>query len=88
MGNIKEAPKFTKKMRVNWAMANFGGSLISGIYGALLPIFYVDYLGLVENAAVIYWIQVVYVLVNAFNDPIFGIISDRSRSKKGRRMEN
>jgi GPH family glycoside/pentoside/hexuronide:cation symporter len=86
MENIKEAPKFSKKMRVNWAMASFGGSLISGIYGSLLPIFYIDYLGLVENAAIIYWIQVVYVLVNMFNDPIFGIVSDRSRSKKGRRI--
>ncbi|MFW9951662.1 MAG: MFS transporter [Candidatus Thorarchaeota archaeon] len=86
MENIKEAPKFSKRMRVNWAMASFGGSLISGIYGALLPIFYIDYLGLVENAAVIYWIQVIYVIVNAFNDPIFGILSDRSKAKKGRRI--
>ena len=86
MENVKEAPKFSKKMRVNWAMASFGGSLISGIYGALLPIFYIDYLGLVENAAIIYWIQIVYVLVNAFNDPIFGILSDRSKAKKGRRI--
>ena len=84
--NIQEAPKFSKKMRVNWAMASFGGSMISGIYTALLPIFYIDYLGLVENAAIIYWVQIIYVLVNAFNDPIFGILSDRSKAKKGRRI--
>ena len=84
--NIQEAPKFSKKMRLNWAMASFGGALISGIYAALLPIFYLDYLGLVENAAVIYWVQIIYVLVNAFNDPIFGIMSDRSKAKKGRRI--
>ena len=42
MENIKEAPKFSKRMRLNWAMASFGGALISGIYGAMLPIFYID----------------------------------------------
>ncbi len=79
-------PKITTKKKLQWASASFGGSIISGIYAALLPIFYVDYLGLVENAQVIYIIQIIYLLVNAFNDPIFGIISDRTRAKKGRRI--
>ncbi|MHA1253621.1 MAG: MFS transporter [Candidatus Helarchaeota archaeon] len=67
-------------------MASFGGSLISGIYAALLPIFYIDYLGLVENAAIIYVIQIIYMIVNAFNDPIFGFISDKTKLKQGRRI--
>jgi GPH family glycoside/pentoside/hexuronide:cation symporter len=83
---MEKAPTFSTGQRLNWAMASFGGSLINGIYGALLPIFYVDYLGLVENAAVIYWIQLIYVFVNALNDPIFGFISDRTRSRRGRRI--
>jgi GPH family glycoside/pentoside/hexuronide:cation symporter len=83
---MEKTPTFSTKQRLNWAMASFGGSLINGIYGALLPIFYVDYLGLVENAAVIYWIQLIYVFVNALNDPIFGFISDRTRSRRGRRI--
>ncbi|MHA1104923.1 MAG: MFS transporter [Promethearchaeota archaeon] len=86
MENIKQPAKFSTKQRVNWALASFGGQLINGIYAALLPIFYVDYLGLVESAHVIYMIQIIYVLVNAFNDPIFGFISDRTRAKKGRRI--
>ncbi len=86
MENIKQPAKFSTKQRVNWAMASFGGQLINGIYAALLPIFYIDYLGLVKNANVIYMIQIVYVLVNAFNDPIFGFLSDKSRAKKGRRI--
>jgi GPH family glycoside/pentoside/hexuronide:cation symporter len=83
---MEKTPTFSTGQRLNWAMASFGGSLINGIYGALLPIFYVDYLGLVENAAVIYYIQLIYVFVNALNDPIFGFISDRTRSRRGRRI--
>lgn len=86
MENLKKAPKFTTKQRAQWGVASLGGSIIAGIYGALLPIFYIDYLGLVENAAIIYLVQLVYVFVNALNDPIFGILSDRSKSKKGRRI--
>ncbi len=86
MENFKQAPKFSTKKRVQWGLASFGGSIISGIYGALLPIFYLDYLGLSENAAIIYLIQIVYVVVNALNDPLFGILSDRSKLKKGRRI--
>jgi len=79
-------PKFSNTRKLQWGMASFGGALISGIYASLLPIFYVDYLGLVENAAIIYYVQIIYLIVNAVNDPIFGIISDRSRAKKGRRI--
>jgi len=79
-------PKFSKTRKVQWGLASFGGSIISGIYASLLPIFYIDYLGLVENAAIIYYVQIIYLIVNALNDPIFGIISDRSKAKKGRRI--
>ena len=78
--------KFTTKGRVYWGLASFGGALISGIYASLLPIFMVDYLGLVESAGLVVLMQVIYAIWNALNDPIFGILSDRSRSKKGRRI--
>ena len=86
MEKVKQAPKFTTKKRVQWGVASLGGQMIQGIYGALLPIFYLDYLGLAEHATIIYLIQIVYVIVNALNDPLFGILSDRSKLKKGRRI--
>ncbi|MHA2390421.1 MAG: MFS transporter [Promethearchaeota archaeon] len=86
MVNRLKPPSFSKTRKVQWGLASFGGSLISGIYASLLPIFYVDYLGLVGNPAIIYYIQIIYLIVNALNDPIFGIISDRSKAKKGRRI--
>jgi GPH family glycoside/pentoside/hexuronide:cation symporter len=82
----RTSPKFSGKRKVQWGLASLGGAMISGIYASLLPIFYVDYLGLVENAAIIYYVQIVYVVVNMLNDPLFGFYSDRSKAKKGRRI--
>ncbi len=58
--------------------------MISGIYGGLLTIFYQDYLGL--NATWIGIAATIYAIWNAFNDPLFGYITDSTRSKKGRRI--
>lgn len=72
------------KYKVLWGVAAFGTSLISGTYGALLMIFYQDYLGLSA-----YWIGIasaIYAVWNAVNDPLFGYITDRTRSKMGRRI--
>jgi GPH family glycoside/pentoside/hexuronide:cation symporter len=67
-----------------WGIAALGTSLISGVFGALLPIFYQDYLGMSAR-----WIALasgIYAVWNALNDPIFGYISDSTRSKHGRRI--
>ncbi len=76
--------KLTPKFKIIWGIASLGGNMISGIFGALLPIFYQDYLGLESK-----WItlaSVIYGLWNAINDPIFGFMSDSTRSKNGRRI--
>jgi len=67
-----------------WGLAGLGTSLISGIYGGLLTIFYQDYLGL--NATYIGIAATIYAVWNALNDPLFGYITDRTRSKRGRRI--
>src|SRR5512136_1008283 len=67
-----------------WGIAALGTSLISGVFGALLPIFYQDYLGL--SARWIALASAIYAIWNALNDPIFGYISDGTRSKHGRRI--
>lgn len=38
--------KLSLKFKFTWGIASLGGNLIAGIFGALLPIFYQDYLGL------------------------------------------
>lgn len=70
--------------KITWGIAALGTSLISGIYGALLPIFYQDYLGLAAG-----WIATasfIYAIWNALNDPLFGYITDSTRSRWGRRI--
>ncbi len=70
--------------KVIWGLAALGTSLIAGTYGALLPIFYQDYLGLQAR-----WIAigaVIYAVWNAINDPLFGYLSDTTRTRWGRRI--
>jgi GPH family glycoside/pentoside/hexuronide:cation symporter len=67
-----------------WGIASLGTSLISGIYGAMLPIFYQDYLGLRARWMAI--ASVIYAVWNAVNDPLFGYVTDSTRSRLGRRI--
>ena len=86
VSNTQTTIRFTTRQRIYWGLASFGGSIISGIYASLLPIFFTDYLGMVKYAELIYLMSVIYAIWNAINDPVFGIISDRSKLKKGRRI--
>jgi GPH family glycoside/pentoside/hexuronide:cation symporter len=76
--------KLTLSYKVVWGIAALGTSTIAGTFGALQPIFYQDYLGLEAR-----WIgiaAVIYAIWNAVNDPLFGYITDNTRSKRGRRI--
>jgi GPH family glycoside/pentoside/hexuronide:cation symporter len=76
--------KYTRKDKIIWGFANFGTSIISGVYGTTLVFFYYEFLGLDPFfIAVSAWL---YAIWNALNDPIFGYLSDKTRSKKGRRI--
>lgn len=75
---------FNLRYKIYWGLAGLGLSLISGVYGGLLTIFYQDYLGLPAR-----WIGIaatIYAIWNALNDPLFGFITDNTRSKHGRRI--
>ncbi len=76
--------KLSLGYKVVWGIAALGTSLISGVYGAMLTIFYQDYLGVSAK-----WIGIaslIYAIWNAINDPLFGYITDSTRSKRGRRI--
>lgn len=77
-------PRLSLSYKFIWGLASLGTALVAGTFGALLPIFYQDYLGLTAR-----WIAVasaIYALWNAINDPLFGYITDSTRSKRGRRI--
>lgn len=76
--------RLSRGFKFTWGIAALGTSLISGVYGALLPIFYQDYLGL--SAAWIGIASAVYAVWNAINDPLFGYITDSTRTRLGRRI--
>jgi glycoside/pentoside/hexuronide:cation symporter, GPH family len=81
---VPQPAHFDRTYTLIWGLAEFGKSLIFGTFGALLPIFYQDYLGLQAR-----WIglaSVIYAVWNAINDPLFGYMTDRTRSKRGRRI--
>jgi glycoside/pentoside/hexuronide:cation symporter, GPH family len=76
--------RLTLSTKIVYGLASFGTSMVSSIYAALLPIFYQDYLGLTSR-----WIGIasaIYAVWNAINDPLFGFITDNTRSKLGRRI--
>lgn len=82
--NYPESTRLSFSYKFYWGVAALGTSLISGIYGGLLTIFYQDYLGLSAR-----WIGIaatIYAIWNAVNDPLFGYITDNTRSKRGRRI--
>lgn len=70
--------------KVVWGLAALGTSTISGTYGALLPIFFQDYLGL--SSPLFSLASLIYAIWNAVNDPLFGYLTDSTRSKRGRRI--
>jgi GPH family glycoside/pentoside/hexuronide:cation symporter len=83
-GAVQSPVKLDLSFKVVWGIAALGTATISGTFGALQPIFYQDYLGLEAR-----WIGIaalIYAVWNAINDPLFGYITDNTRSKRGRRI--
>jgi GPH family glycoside/pentoside/hexuronide:cation symporter len=76
--------KLSLSYKIIWGVAGLGTALVSGTFGALLTIFYQDYIGL--DAGLFALAMAIYAVWNAINDPLFGIISDNTRSRYGRRI--
>ncbi len=83
-GSVTQPARFSLGYKVIWGVAALGTSLISGTFGALLPIFYQDYLGV--SARWIALASAIYGIWNAINDPLFGYLTDNTRSRLGRRI--
>lgn len=70
--------------QISYAMGNFANTIAYQVFGNRIQFYYVDILGLNAAAAGILW--TIYGLWNAVNDPLMGQLSDRTRSKFGRRV--
>ena len=78
------APQLSSRTKMAFGLAQLGMAVIGGVYTAMLTKFFQDNMGLDQK-----WIgvaMIIYAVWNAINDPIFGEITDRTKSKLGRRI--
>jgi GPH family glycoside/pentoside/hexuronide:cation symporter len=76
---VKKILKFT-----SYSFGNFANTIAYQVFGNRINFYYVDVLGLNASVAGILWS--IYGLWNAINDPLMGQISDRTRTRFGRRV--
>ncbi|MBN1449750.1 MAG: MFS transporter [Anaerolineales bacterium] len=69
---------------ISYSMGNFANTIAYQVFGNRIQFYYVDILGLSGATAGIIW--TIYGLWNAVNDPLMGQVSDRTRSRFGRRV--
>ncbi len=84
MSNNSTNRIYNIKDKLIWGLANFGTSIIQGVFATTMVYFYHVYLEL--NPFYITIAAVLYAIWNALNDPIFGYISDKTRTNLGRRI--
>ena len=70
--------------RWTYGMGNFANTVVQQVFNNRIQFFYIDVVGL--NAALAGIIWFIFGLWNAVNDPLMGNISDRTRSRLGRRI--
>ena len=69
---------------ISYSMGNFANTIAYQVFGNRIQFYYVDILGLNAATAGVLW--AIYGLWNAVNDPLMGQVSDRTRSRFGRRV--
>jgi len=69
---------------ITYSMGNFANTIAYQVFGNRIQFYYVDILGLGAATAGIIW--TLYGLWNAINDPLMGQVSDRTRTRMGRRV--
>ncbi len=69
---------------ISYSMGNFANTIAYQVFGNRIQFYYVDILGLGAATAGIIW--TIYGVWNAINDPLMGQVSDRTRTRMGRRV--
>ncbi|MHA1820746.1 MAG: MFS transporter [Promethearchaeota archaeon] len=88
MNNNNEDIEFEEhlptKSKIAYAMANTANGLLSGLGLGQINYFYTEKFHLMPNYVGLAWM--IFAVWNAINDPLFGIIEDKTQSKLGRRI--
>ena len=74
----------SKKNMASYGFGKFINELLNMAFGTLVFFYYESELGL--DVWLTAFGYIIFAIWNAFNDPLFGFLSDRSKSKKGRRI--
>lgn len=72
------------KSKVAYGSANTAGNILSGMVFSAITFYYHVKMGLDPQLMGIAWL--IFAFWNAFNDPLFGYIEDRTKSDLGRRI--
>jgi GPH family glycoside/pentoside/hexuronide:cation symporter len=72
------------KAKLGYSAANTANALLSGLALGSIDVFYLKFYNLDPRLMAISWI--LFMMWNAVNDPLIGIIQDKTRSKLGRRV--
>lgn len=81
--DTKEKVKVSSKFWLSFADC-MCATLNGLVTGGGMSYFFTKFMGMEEHLASIVWI--IFGIWNAFNDPLFGYLSDRTKSKLGRRI--
>lgn len=73
-----------RKKDLFYSMGSFGSGLPAAVFSTFIIFFYVDFLKMPSK--LIGLGMGIYGIWNAINDPLFGQISDKTRTKRGRRV--
>jgi GPH family glycoside/pentoside/hexuronide:cation symporter len=76
--------KIPVKSKVGFACAQTGSNILSGLGLGVIDVFYLKFTGLDPNLMALSWI--IFAVWNSVNDPLIGIIQDKTKSKLGRRI--
>lgn len=74
----------TNKQKWLYSIANLGNTIPYQAVGAVVLFYYTDVKRLPATWAAV--VMTIYAIYNAFNNPVMGYISDRTRSRWGRRI--
>ncbi len=79
---IGQMNRLSKKTLFAYGLGDFASNLTNTFMGSYLSIFYTDVVGLAP--AIVSLIMIIARIWDAVNDPMFGMIAERTTSKKGR----
>ncbi len=82
--NLDSTEKVKRSIKASYGLTNLGSQLVHIVFGALLIKYYVEKMLLPEIWLI--WAYIFFSIWNAVNDPLFGWLSDKTKTRWGRRI--